>query len=219
MLIYHKNFMANSKNKASKPPLQLQDYQRIFRTIHGILLNEKCDPAKACVYFGIFGAAILQKHHRITADIRIGAAGYRIGPAGHEVMLFANLQPTGFQSDPDGFHCWLEVEGWAIDFQAPLFPDLMGVPSMPRKMFQKPLSYMNPELDVPDAFWYERNPELELHCLQSHFDKRANHDLGEICLTWYKPLPRKMLASIGIGNQYGDVNQVSLSPCLLSGVW
>jgi hypothetical protein len=33
--------------------LSLEDYERIFRVTHGVLLAEQGDPARACVYFGV----------------------------------------------------------------------------------------------------------------------------------------------------------------------
>ena len=215
-----------TKKVSARPPLSLPDFERVFRTIHGVLLNEKCDPSKACLHFGIIGAAILNEHHRLPAKAVIGAAAYNIGTTSHDVLTFATPQSVGLRSSENAFHCWVEVKDWVIDFQAPLFREMLvslGKPSnIPRNMFQKPLGEMQASLEqlsIPHSYWYEPNPELGHRLIEGLATKPANKDFLDICVKWYRPSPRKMHASIGIGNQHGQVNEVKLSPYTLSSAW
>lgn len=73
--------------------LTIEDYERIFRVIHGLLLSERGDPVRACLYFGVFGALLLEDHHGLRAAPRrrygclhIGRPTARIcGPVGARV--------------------------------------------------------------------------------------------------------------------------------------
>ena len=211
--------MATSKDLV----ITLPDYERIFRVIHGVLLNERCDPAHACMYFGIFGTFILQKHHRVKAEPVFGMAAYRL--AGN-VVLFAEQDADLIQGTPNGFHCWIEADGIAVDFQAPLFRDITSRKDPPvtldRKMIQKRLDLCSPtleHLDKAGSHWYKRDDQLRSELLTNFIQKQANEDLGQICLEWYKPTPKKIAESILIGNQRGHSNNVPLSPVRLSGAW
>lgn len=215
-----------AKQRIARPPLSLPDFERVFRTIHGVLLNEQGNPSRACLYFGVFGAAILSKHHRLSALPVVGAAAYNLGTTSNDVLAFATTQTTGLRSSESAFHCWLEVDGWAIDFSAPLFKEMLPSSGAPRQcarqMLQKPLQGMAPsfgELSSQGSYWYEPNPELATRLFQRLADKPANKDLLDICVNWYRPSPRKMLESIGVGDQHGRVKAVRLSPFTLQGAW
>jgi hypothetical protein len=49
--------------------------------------------------------------------------------------------------------------------------------------------------------------------------KPAHSDLINICEHWYVRPPKKMAASIGIGDQHGNMNEVQLSRIRLEGTW
>jgi len=60
-------------------------------------------------------------------------------------------------ADSHAFHAWVEVEGHAIDFMAPLFTDAAqeeGLARVPRRMFQRPLAEMKglDEISQPGDF-------------------------------------------------------------------
>lgn len=176
--------MHRSERARAKPPLTLPDFERVFRTIHGVLLNEKGNPARACLYFGVIGAAILQKHHRLSASAVVGAAGYNIGTSRHDVLAFVKPLSNAIRSSEDGFHCWVKSKDWAIDLQSPLFREMVssaGLGStLPRNMFQRPLREMTDTLEnlsEPNSFWYEPNPALQKELLLEHSSKPANDDL------------------------------------------
>jgi len=129
---------------ATAAPLSVDDYERVFRVVHGVLLNERGSPSEACLYFGAFGAAILATHHNLAALPVVGAAAYRLGTLASDVLAFAQPTPSsGHASSENAFHCWVQVNGWALDFSAPLFDERLARAGMPRaygrKMLQKPL--------------------------------------------------------------------------------
>ena len=218
--------MVSQMKSKTKPPLYMADFERVFRTIHGVLLNEQCEPARSCLYFGIIGAAILHKHHGLSARPMVGAAGYNFGTPAIGVLAFAEPQRDAPHSSENAFHCWIEMNGWAIDFQAPLFSDLSSTVGLllpvPRYMLQRQLQGASASLDElnrPNAYWYERNQLLEAQLFAGFIDKPVNNDLLNICVDWYKPHPKQMVECIGMGNNYGEVNPVRLSPLRLNGAW
>ena len=210
----------------ARPPLFLPAFERIFRTIHGVLLNEQCDPANACLFFGIIGAAILAKHHDLSAKPVVGAAGYNFGNQTNDVLVFAQLPPCSPASSENAFHCWTEVNGWAIDFQAPLFGERLtnvGVSMpVPRYMLQRSLlgaSASMLDLNKSKAYWYELNQPLQTQLLANFYDQPVYVDLLDICVDWYKPHPKQMIKCLGIKNRSGEVQPVQLSPIKLDGAW
>src|SRR5262245_17111712 len=95
------------------------DYNRIFRVISSLLINENASDAVASMYFSTFGAFILAHHFKIKATPKGGLAAYNLAGT---VMLFADHRDDGYVTGAgENFHCWVEAEGWAIDFMAPAF--------------------------------------------------------------------------------------------------
>jgi hypothetical protein len=66
--------MARSK----KLLITLQEYERIFRVIHGVLRNEKGNLERACLFFGIVGARILERHYKLRATPVVGYSIYKV---------------------------------------------------------------------------------------------------------------------------------------------
>lgn len=207
---------------APKLTLTLPDYERIFQTIHGVLRNERCEPERACLYFGVIGVALLEKYHRVKARPVVGMAAYRLDGS---VLAFAS-HGTSLCTTGDGFHCWVEANGVAIDFQAPLFREVVAPCSsaieLPRKMMQKRLDQANGSFDSLSAagtHWYQADDELRRSLLTDFMSKQANIDLAQICVEWYKPTPKKMKPHIHIGDQHGQVKLVPLSQLRINGAW
>lgn len=121
------------------------NYDRIYQVINSILRNEGANPAVACVFFAGFGAYILERHFGIDAQPRGGLAAYRF--SGNDLVVFGERIEGGFTGDESSFHCWVEAEGWAIDFMAPAFAALNPELDIPAKMFQRPLKLMAPTLN------------------------------------------------------------------------
>ncbi|MFD0725691.1 DUF2026 family protein [Lysobacter brunescens] len=203
--------------------ITLPDYERMFRVIHGVLLNERGDPLRACMYFSVIGCAILDRHHRVKAEPVFGMAAYRLDG---QVIVFAENDGQSIRATPTGFHCWIEADGVAVDLQAPLFKDFAAKQEspvvLPRKMMQKRLDQASAsieEMAVSGTHWYSRDDGLRSELLADFIQKPANSDFVEICLQWYKPTPKKVQDHIQIGNQHGQVSKVPLSPFCITGAW
>jgi hypothetical protein len=214
------------KQRTPIPPVKLRDFERVFQIVHGVLLSEHGDPTRACLHFGIIGAAILRKYHGLPACPVVGAAGYNLGQHCNDVLCFADVHQVGPQSTIDAFHCWIEVDGWVVDFTAPLFGEMYRasgrLSQVPLKAMQKQLTRATASitgLAELNAFWFQRNQTLETQLLAGFSDKSANMDLVNICSDWYKPTPKPIYPSISVGNQRGEVKEVRLSPTKLGGLW
>lgn len=97
------------------------DYHRIYRVINSLLISQNADPASASMYFSTFGAFILQQHYKVKAVPKGGLAAYNLGGT---VLLFADHREDGYVTGAgENFHCWVEADGWAIDFMAPAFSE------------------------------------------------------------------------------------------------
>lgn len=90
----------------------------------------------------------------------------------------------------------MEVDGYAVDFMAPLFADVAqeeGMAQVPRRMFQKPLASMKglDEIDAPGDFMLQHDAQTASDV--DHFGARAGHfDLLEVCNTWFEKPPRAL---------------------------
>lgn len=204
--------------KRGRPPLTLPEYERIFRIIHGLLLNEKCEPSKACTYFAVIGTFVLRKHHRLPANPLAGIAAYNFGLVGNQVLAFGRDANGMLASDDKAFHFWIEVDDWVIDFQAPIFEATKAQP----KMFQKKtISIVADQEQIHEtgSFFHEADPMLTSQLLKHFTSHPMNDDLATICANWYRPPPKKIMSSIQISNQKGEISEVRLSPITLVGAW
>ena len=203
--------------------LSLEDYERMFRVVHGLLLAERGDPAKACLYFGVIGALLLEQHHQVRAQPVVGMAGYRL--AGRP-LVFAEPEGAILRATPTGFHCWIDTEGFVIDLQAPLFPEAIaqldpaGV--LPRRMMQKSFASAS---ETPQALgeggthWHYHDAPLHRTLLTEFVEVPANLDLAQIAADWYRPSPAPLRDAIRVGNGRGQVKDVPLSPVKIEGAW
>lgn len=198
------------------------DYERIYRVINSILLNENADPTVCCVFFSAFGSYILKQHFGIDAFPRAGLAAFHLG--NQDILAFGeeeNGVPTG---EKDAFHCWLEADGWVIDFMAPAFSQIGVVKNqnIPPKMFQKPSSQMSSslnDLNMTGDFYVESTPETTAKHMQILSTRPAYADMAEIAVQWFKKSPKKMATICGIGDQNGRVKSVPLTGARLTGTW
>ena len=199
--------------------IPLMDFERIHMTIYSILNNENGDLLKSCFFFSMFGAAILRRHYKINATVNAGIAGYQIGNGDKNILMFAEPAGNELRCTANGFHAWIEADGWLLDLMSPLFPKI--IPGQP-KMLQKKLSDMAAEPDklnsIGDFFLYgsqERTNELFEHFTS----KPAHADLLHIAENWYRRPPKKMFKTISISDGKGNINAIPLSGTRLVGVW
>lgn len=214
----------------SPPPrrllMTLPDYQRAFQVINSLVQNEKANTAKACLYFGFIGAAILRVHYKINARAAVGFALYKLDESNDLLALAGSTTDGRISASLDGFHCWVQANEWVIDFSAPLFPEMWAqagqVKHIPRNMLQKRSDALATQVEslrhVGDALLHEE-PTLTAN-FQRHQDQHPmNKDLENIALRWFVPTPKKIMRQISIGNQKGQLTPVQLSNIAVSGAW
>lgn len=206
--------------------IPLQDYERIYRTIYSVLKSEDANVTHSCIYFAVFGAYILESHYKISANPVAGVASYRVGDDEDDVLTFAEFAEGGLVSSSNGFHCWVEAEGWLIDFMAPVFPQLMieigHSKPCERKMMQKRFPLVASSTGYLQAVGdYICVPDLKHtnEILSDFRSKQKNADLAQISANWFKRPPKKMLKEIPISDGNGKVNRVQLIGGMLDGIW
>lgn len=203
--------------------IKLWDFERIYKTINSVILNEKVDPTGACTFFSFFGAFILREHYKIDAQPVAGLCMYHMG-GDNNVLTFGKRAKDKIVADTDAFHCWVEGEGWLFDFMAPAFSDFflnLGYRIEP-KMIQKPLASMaNSSLNLiaEGDFYLEPDSEVMKDRMRYLSSSPAYDDLAEICKQWYTKPPKKMQKSIQIGNGKGKLSSVVLTGKSVIGTW
>lgn len=206
--------------------LTLREYERIYKVINTLLLNEGGDPANSCIMFSAFGGYILKKHYKIKAEIKAGLAAYHVG-AGNDAIVFGELDEKGsLTGNNDSFHCWIEAKGWLIDFMAPTFPEIHrkfeGNYSIPSNMLQKPLSKMSPsvnDLEKAGDFYLESSPVTLQEKMSIFLSSPAYSDLAEVCVQTFRKPPKKMMKEIIIKDQNGRDMSTSLIGNTVVGAW
>ncbi|WP_200348920.1 DUF2026 family protein, partial [Halochromatium glycolicum] len=145
---------------------------------------------------------------------------------GHTMVLGKTNENGELTASSAGFHCWVEVEDWVIDFQVPLFPDLGSsfghVIPKERKMLQKRkelLARKIEDLKNPGEAMYIQDEELTEYYIAHQSDFEFNKDLEKIAVQWFRPVPKKMVPKIGMQDQHGAVRPVSISSTTLVGAW
>jgi hypothetical protein len=214
-----------AKDKAAAPKLQLTlpEYGRIYEVIYSVLEGRANTPF-ACIFFASAGALILNKHYKIPARALAGAFLLCTDPAPSAISIAKN-EDGKVTSDRDGFHMWVQTETHVIDFMAPIFNESIagkGYPnSVPRKMFQRPLSAEAEsidELSAPGDYFTMPNIELTGELVDSLLDRPTNVDLLNAVDRWFKKYPKK-LEDLSLLNDLGEVHKLALSAPRISGAW
>jgi hypothetical protein len=182
--------------------------------------------AKACLYFGFIGAAILRKHYKVPARAAIGSAVYKLD-ASNDFLALAERDGNGnIVASQNGFHCWVVTDQWVLDFSAPLFREMLeqvGIrKTIERKMLQRPLSITQGNLDClksPGDVVLTEDQALTSHFAQRQQSFKMNEDLEDIAAQWFQRSPKIMDAQIKIGDAKGNIKQVKLSGPKLNGAW
>jgi hypothetical protein len=216
--------------KAQKLALTLPDYQRMHRVIASVLNSVEANTPRACLFFAVAGAFLIETIHKRPARPVGGAAFYRVDDKTGFVMAFGRLETedslTVVSSDDKAFHCWIESEGMAIDLMSPIFQESVWSGGrkevVPRKMFQRSLSAMahSPHaLESEGDFFFQRDPELSQQLLNGFMAKPANGDLVRVCEYWYRPHPKAIQPAMQMGSDDGSVRDIKLGPVDLIGAW
>jgi hypothetical protein len=204
------------------PPLPLPDFERISQTILGILAAENANIAASCLFFGLIGKSILNRHYKLAAHAVVGTAAFNLG--GPRLIAFANPVGEAVSVGQENFHCWVEVDGWFLDFSSLVFPEIIaarGSPPCPRLMFQKPLvkaALSIDELSVQGSFYRLPDEALTHKRFADFHRKTAYADLVEIATQWYRPPPERM-PSITMRDKHWKPIPAVISTAKLIGVW
>lgn len=201
--------------------IKQSDYHRIYRTISSLLVGSNADPVTASMYFATFGAFILKQHYKMDAVApKGGLAAYNLGG---NIMLFADHRDDGYVSGAgDSFHCWVEADGWAIDFMAPAFSDKFSELAVPSRMFQRPLASMATSVNAISQsgdFFLRHEPQAMAERFAEWQKHGAIGDLASIAAKWFRKSPRHMSDSIVIESEKGEAKTVTLTGNTLSGAW
>jgi hypothetical protein len=210
-----------------KLPISLQDYERIYQVIWSLLNAVGARPEAACVFFSIVGAAILQVSHKLAARPVAGAAVYAFDANGEHLVTYGAVVDGYFAAESDAFHAWVECEGYAIDFMAPVFTDAkksQGQPgAYPRKMFQRRIdSAVQDGLPAASAFgsFAVFPDEARTQEIKDAFSAlEMNSDLGALAMAWYQPSPHPIRQVFEFRDNETGVLKARLKAPALVGSW
>lgn len=208
-----------------KSLIPFADYERIYRLIHGVL-GPRAKVAQACIFFSLVGAALLEMIYKIPAKPVAGAAVFALSPDSGVITTFGRIKEGCLISDSNAFHCWVEAEGFVIDFMVPIFEQSMASSALPikipPKMFQRHLSEMSPSpADVCEtgAFFLSGSSLRTKEILSSFGESAQAQDLAKAVLHWYKRPPKQLDKDMVLHDDLGNAHRVSLGGASLVGVW
>lgn len=206
--------------------MPFNDYVRAYRVIRSVLESyPSADPNNACIAFAIGGMKILRKHYDVEATVSVGGAVYVLGTDDTDVLAYGRNENGVFVADRDAFHCWVQAEDYAIDFMAPLFPEVMRREGRPTKsvpkMFQKPhaeVRYLD-DLKKPGDFAYHTlDQDTAVDILQKFLAEPQYEDMWMTMTRWFVPLPKKIRRSVELFDQRTNgMITIHLSNALVDG--
>ena len=209
----------------NRPLLSLPDYQRIYQVIYSVLeASGIAKTHRACIFFATAGALILREHYRLPATFSVGTLALMIDEKNANVLVYGRQEDDRWLYDTDGFHAWVECNGWLVDFMAPI----LGVAlkedgasfDVPRNMLQKPLAERKfdlREIQHIGEFYCHSDKNLAESILDRQPAEFA--DLLNVCVTWFRK-PPKALRPIALGGT--DIHSpqpLVLRAPSIGGVW
>ncbi len=208
-----------------RPLITLKDYETVFRILYSVSASVGNTAGKACLFYNVIGARMLNEHLKVEARPVVGSAFFLVHDQSNTVLSYSQIGADGPFSSPEAFHCWIECEGYVIDFTAPVFRESLSEVGqqlqIPRKMFQRPLSKMAKswtELNSAGDFWLTPNVELTAIALRRFLEKPAPSDLANVCLHWFKK-NSKTPESLSMINDLGEITEMKLANIRLSEAW
>lgn len=214
------------KKKRQRPVLTLKTYETMFRVLHVISASVGNETGRACLFYNVIGSNLIRHHLRRNAIPVMGAALFRVDDDTDSILTLAHMEKDGPIGTPEAFHCWIECDGYAVDFTAPVFRESLANAGktlpIPRKMFQRrskdaASSWM--DLRKEGDFWLRPSPELTMTLLDRFRATPAPSDLSNICLKWFQKPPKTTPQTFAMTNDLGEVTEMKLSPLRLSGGW
>lgn len=201
------------------------DYCRMFRVIHSVL-DGRAHDNRACIFFAVAGTLLLRRHYKLNALPVAGAARYMVDAETAQAVTFGRFEGDRLVATPEAFHCWVECDGYAIDFMAPIFPESLAAAgirqAIPRHMFQRRLAEMaktTDELTRDGDFSLFPDQQRTMEVIQNFDAKHASGDLANTCAHWYRRPPKKIAPTLDVANAAGAVQRLTLHGPEIAGVW
>jgi hypothetical protein len=176
--------------------------------------------------FAMAGAMMLRTHYKAEAWPVAGAAAYMLDRQTSIVATFGKIEKNFLVSAPDAFHCWIQCNGYAIDFMAPVFPETLkaaGVSArIARNMFQRPIADSARFVpDLVDDRAFALLPDVgRTRAIFEYFEAHAcAFDLVHICCEWYRPPPKRISETMDIADDLGRIERLRLGGPTVTGVW
>lgn len=207
-----------------RPLLPLPDYQRIYQVIYSVLeASESARTHRACIFFASAGALILRDHYGLEATLSVGSMALMVDEKKANVVVYGRKQNDGWVYDSNGFHAWVECNGWLIDFMAPIMGQALaedGVAfNVPRKMLQKPLADGKDDLRAiqhEGDFFFHSDSSVAHAVLDSQ--GAMFEDLVGVCRMWFRKPPKGLSPIALAGNETSSKPLVLRAPMIV-GAW
>jgi len=205
--------------------ITLPDYRRIYSTIHSLLLADGVASQDASLLFSVYAAQILKRHYGIAAQPIVGSAAFHLGLQA-KLLTFGEYENGQLQSNANHYHCWVEADGWIIDFMAPLYPQLVKRAGQSANieafMFQKSASKAKKSLaDVQSQgdYYVSENDDLGGEKLTQMLSQSAHIKRGKLALDWFVKAPKKMPSPLNVSLDGGKKLLVPYTSYPISGAW
>lgn len=203
--------------------IPFKDYERIYQCIYSILHSEDAELLNSSLHFAFLGATILNHHYKIEATVQAGISAVCLGETEDDVLLYGQVVDGQIVANQAHCHCWLEVDGWLIDFSAPLFAEQIKKEgnrnTFPPLMLQKELSQAASQpslLLAPGDFMLHASPELLEALFTEFFSQPLNNQLLDIATVYYKKASEQMPDVELLKNDNGDKRHIVFqSPYLI----
>jgi hypothetical protein len=184
--------------------IPLADYQRIYQITYSVLeATGIVNTHRACILFASVGVMILREHYRLKAMLGVGSMALMVDEAKANVVVYGCQKDGEWIYDSNGFHAWVECDGWLIDFMAPIMGQSLREDgctfAVSRKMLQKRLASRQPTLRAiqhEGEFFCCSDPSLAESILDSQGVQFE--DLVKVCMAWFRK-PPKALPQISLG--------------------
>lgn len=205
--------------------LPFADYCRMFRVIYSVL-DGRAHTNRTCIFFAVAGTLLLRRHYKLNALPVAGAARYLVDADKAQLATFGQVEGDTLIATPEAFHCWVECDGYAIDFMAPIFSENLAATekqhAIPRRMFQRRIAEMaktSAALTHDGAFSLFTDQQRTMDVMQNFDAKHASGDLANTCAHWYRRPPKKIPPTLDVANGAGEVRRLTLHGPEISGVW
>lgn len=211
----------------NRPLIKLNDYVRIFRVVHSVSEAVGNAAGRACLFYNVIGAALLEVNYKIKAQPVMGSAFFAVHDPSATVLAYSHKAEDGqISSSSDAFHCWIHAEGYVVDFTAPVYRESLeklGLAyKIPRKAFQKRTELMasaHDHLAHEGDFFVEPNVDLTNEMMARFFRSYAARDLGEVCMAWFAKPPKQINEEMKMINDLGEITSMLLTDIEVSGAW